>query len=155
MRVLDIAYQTGSDGPGMRNALYMAGCAHHCVGCHNPQSWDPQGGEEWEIGDIVEELIDPFSDITITGGDPFYQAPALLELLKALKAKAPQKNIWVYTGYTIEEIYPDPVASSCLEYIDVLVDGRYIESQRDLSRFCGSRNQRILYLEHGKVVREE
>lgn len=143
MRVLSILKQTGADGPGLRNVLYVAGCAHHCPGCHNPESWSFLGGGERCIDDIIKELIDPYSDITISGGDPMYQPDSLRELLRRIKEGWPEKNIWVYTGFRIEEL--DERQRACLPYIDVLVDGPYIESLRDLSRFCGSSNQRIIY----------
>lgn len=151
--VLQIVHQTASDGPGLRNSLYLSGCSHHCPDCHNPQSWDILNGQKWNIQDILKELIDPYSDITITGGDPFFQVEGLYELLQQIHQYYPQKNVWVYTGYQIEEL--TETQRKCLPYINVLVDGKYIKEQRDLSRFCGSRNQRIIHLQNGKIFKIE
>ncbi len=149
-RVLDIIKGTAADGPGLRNVLYMAGCTHNCPGCHNPASHDFTAGTMMSIKDIVNELVDKYTDITISGGDPMCNAEALIEILKGIRSKAPNKNIWVFTGYTYEQL--KGVQCDCLKYIDVLVDGPYIESLRDLSRFCGSSNQRILHLKNGQII---
>lgn len=154
IRILTIIKETGSDGPGLRNSVYMAGCSHHCPGCHNPQSWDPEGGTEREVSDIVKELLSVPYNITISGGDPFYQADALYELLSEIKRKDPQRNIWVFTGHTYEQLIKKGYLD-WLEKIDVLVDGPFVLAQRDVSRFCGSKNQRILHLCNGKIVKEE
>lgn len=143
MRVLSILKQTGADGPGLRNVLYVAGCAHHCPGCHNPESWNFSGGKDMTTQEIIDELVDPYSNITISGGDPMYQAQALRDLLSTIKTEWPSKNIWVYTGFRIEDLTEDQKA--CLPYIDVLVDGPYVETLRDLSDFKGSTNQRIIH----------
>lgn len=143
MRVLSILKQTGADGPGLRNVLYVAGCSHQCPGCHNPESWNFTGGKDMTTQEIIDELIDSYSNITISGGDPMYQSKDLHELLVTIKTNWPAKNIWVYTGFHIEDLTEDQKA--CLPYIDVLVDGPYVEALRDLSDFKGSTNQRIIH----------
>lgn len=140
MRVLQIVKQTMADGPGIRNAIYFTGCGHACPGCHNPQSWDFNAGTEMSVSEILEEVVEDGIDITITGGDPLYQYRELTELLMKLKALG--KNIWLYTGFHYEDIKHLP----CMKYVDVVVDGPFILSQRITNGFKGSANQRIIHL---------
>jgi len=150
IRVLDIAYQTMADGPGFRTAIYCAGCAHHCKGCHNPQSWDFNGGKPMEVQELLDIIkADSMSNVTFSGGDPFYQVEAFTELARRIKEET-NKTIWCWTGFTLEEIQADEKLSMMLPYLDVLVDGPFILEQRDTDLlFRGSPNQRIIYL-HGK-----
>lgn len=146
MRILDIIHQTTADGPGFRVSVYAAGCNHRCPGCHNPQSWDMKGGREMTVEEVFAEIEkDDFSTgVTFTGGDPFYQVEEFTELAKLIMERT-TKNIWCYTGFTYEEIVENEKLSVLLPYLDALVDGPYIESQRDVSlRFRGSKNQRIM-----------
>ena len=138
-----------ADGPGLRTAIYCAGCAHHCPGCHNPQSWDFNGGHEASVDELLDIVkSDEFSNVTFTGGDPLYQVEAFTELARRIKEET-GKTIWCYTGFTYEEILEDERMSRILPYIDVLVDGPFVQEQRDPELlFRGSANQRIIYL-HG------
>ncbi len=138
-----------ADGPGLRTAIYCAGCAHHCPGCHNPQSWDFNGGHEASVDELLDIVkSDEFSNVTFTGGDPLYQVEAFTELARRIKEET-GKTIWCYTGFTYEEILEDEKMSRILPYIDVLVDGPFVQEQRDPELlFRGSANQRIIYL-HG------
>ena len=147
IRVLDIIEETMADGPGLRTSIYCAGCLHHCPGCHNPQSWDMNGGKEMSIDDLMEVIkSDEFSNVSFSGGDPFYQAEGFTELAKRIKAET-NKTIWCWTGFTYEEILTDKKLSMMLPYIDVLVDGPFIEAKKDKDLlFRGSSNQRIIYL---------
>lgn len=140
MRILQIVKQTMADGPGIRNSIYVAGCDHKCPGCHNPQSWDFNGGTEMSVDEILDQVVEDGIEITITGGDPFYQEEELLNLL--IKLWCLKKNVWVYTGFLYEEIKESP----CMRYINVLVDGPYIAEQRITNDFKGSANQRIIKL---------
>ena len=107
IRILDILEETMADGPGLRTSIYCAGCAHHCPGCHNPQSWDFQGGREVSVDDLLEIVkTDEFADVTFSGGDPLYQVEAFTELARRIKEET-GKNIWCYTGFTYEEIMED------------------------------------------------
>lgn len=127
IRILDILEETMADGPGLRTAIYCAGCAHHCPGCHNPQSWDFMGGRMVrieEILDIIKE--DEFSNVTFSGGDPLYQVEGFTELARRIKEET-DKTIWCYTGFTYEEIIADERLSMILPYLDVIVDGPFIE----------------------------
>ena len=149
IRVLRVLEQTMADGPGLRTSIYCAGCRHACPGCHNPQSWDFNAGE-WKTVDELLELIkaDSLSNVSFSGGDPFYQVDAFTELSRRIKEET-SKTIWCWTGFTLEEIQADSHLAQLLPYLDVLVVGPFIQSQRDTSLlFRGSPNQRILYL-HG------
>ena len=136
-----------ADGPGLRTSIYCAGCQHHCPGCHNPQSWNIDNGRWMDVDDLFELIVsDEISNVTFTGGDPFYQAEAFTELARRIKAET-KKNIWCWTGFTYEEILADSHLSMLLPYLDVLVDGPYIEALRDTQlHFRGSSNQRIIHL---------
>ena len=149
------------DGPGLRTVIWAQGCSHHCKGCQNPQTWDFNGGGLVPI-EMVKEAIDELENqdgITFSGGDPMFQVEACLEIAKYCKEKG--YNIWVYTGFTYEEIMKmskkNPSYKEFLSYIDILVDGRFILKERDLSLlFRGSRNQRLIdvkkTLEKNEVV---
>ena len=145
IRVLDIIEDTMVDGTGLRTSIYCAGCAHHCPGCHNPQSWDFGGGRMMSTDEIMDVIkADPFADVTFSGGDPMYQADGFAELAEAIKRET-DKTIWCYTGFTFEELLADVTKHKLLNMIDVLVDGPFIQSLRnpDLP-FRGSSNQRII-----------
>ena len=147
IRVLDIAYETMADGPGLRTSIYGAGCGHHCPGCHNPQSWDFNGGKEMTVQELLDIIKDDeFANVTFSGGDPFYQVEAFTELARRIKEET-NKTIWCYTGYTHEQILADERLRMMLPYLDVLVDGPFIEKLRDTNLpFRGSSNQRIIRL---------
>jgi len=149
IRVLNILHQTMADGPGFRTAIYCAGCLHHCKGCHNPQSWAMDGGNPMSVEELLEIVkSDSMSNVTFSGGDPFYQVDAFTELARRIKEET-TKTIWCWTGFTYEEILADPHLAQILPYLDVLVDGPFILEQRDTTLlFRGSPNQRIIYL-HG------
>ena len=136
-----------ADGPGLRTSIYCAGCLHHCKGCHNPQSWDMNGGKWMGVDELLELIkADEFSNVTFSGGDPFYQVDAFTELARRIKEET-AKTIWCWTGFTIEEIRADEHLAQMLPYLDVVVDGPFILEQRDTQLlFRGSPNQRIIYL---------
>ena len=149
------------DGPGLRAVLWTQGCGHHCPGCQNPQTWDFNGGGLIPIS-VVKEAIDELENqdgFTMSGGDPMFQPEACNEIAKYVKEKG--LNLWVYTGFTFEDLMKlaktKPIYREFIERIDVLVDGRFIESKKNLSLlFRGSSNQRLIdipkTLEQGEVV---
>lgn len=145
IQVLDIVEDTMVDGPGFRTSIYCAGCRHNCTGCHNPQSWDFEGGHPMSTDDIMRVIeADPYADVTFSGGDPMYQPEGFAELAKAIRERT-EKTIWCYTGFTFEALMTNPRQRALLELIDVLVDGPFVKSRRDESLcFRGSSNQRIL-----------
>ncbi len=143
LRVLDIVEATTVDGPGFRNAIYFAGCIHHCDGCHNPQSWDMEGGKEMEMSELAELLIDRGLDVTFTGGDPVMQGPELITLASRLREAG--LTIWLYTGYEYQQLMEMPSMRRLLDYVEVVVDGRFVKELRDESLlFRGSSNQRLV-----------
>ena len=134
-------------------SIYAAGCPHRCVGCHNPQSWKKENGSLWSIDSILEKIKQAdFANVTFSGGDPLMQVDAFTELAKRIR-KETGKTIWCYTGYLYEEVVASPSLSQILPYINVLVDGYYIETLRDESlRFRGSSNQRIINVQESLLA---
>ena len=145
--IMEVMEQTMADGPGLRTSIYCGGCRHHCPGCHNPQSWDFGNGHKMSVGVFLQVIKDDdISNVSFSGGDPFYQVEGFTELARRIKAET-NKTIWCWTGFTYEEILADSKLSMMLPYLDVLVDGPYVESLRDPQlHFRGSSNQRIIHL---------
>lgn len=135
------------DGPGLRLTIFTQGCLHHCPGCHNPQTHDPEGGSWADTEDILAAAAEnPLLDgITLSGGDPFLQPVPCLALAEG--AHKIGLNVWTYTGYTWEALWEEnaPEKIALLKETDVLVDGPFLLAERSLElRFCGSRNQRLI-----------
>ena len=149
LKLLRTFKETIVDGVGLRYSIYFSGCSHACPGCHNEYSWNPNNGTELTY-EILNEIANEINQnelldgITISGGDPLFNPKDMLKVLKFLKKKT-KKNIWMYTGYTLEEIKKDDLRKKCLKYVDVLVDGRFIkELYYPNIKFRGSSNQRII-----------
>lgn len=159
MRYHNITKDDMLNGDGLRVVLWVAGCSHACKGCHNPVTWDPEGGlpfGEAEKMEIYQELSkDYVSGITFSGGDPLHEAnrPGVLELAKEIRAHFPNKTIWLYTGAEWEEVKYMEIT----KYLDVCVDGEFqIDKKDNLLHWKGSSNQRVIdvqkSLEKGEVV---
>lgn len=151
LRVLAIMPETILDGEGIRYSIYLSGCSHNCPGCHNPESHNPKVGK-LVTDELVEQMIDeilanPMLDgVTFSGGDPLFNPKEFLPLLRKIKERT-QMNVWCYTGFTYEYIKDNPLYQPLLEYIDVLVDGRFVSGLYDPTlSFRGSSNQRVIYL---------
>jgi anaerobic ribonucleoside-triphosphate reductase activating protein len=145
LRVVEIVEGTSVDGPGLRTSIYFAGCKHQCPGCHNKQTWDFESGRDMSIDELMKVIDYNGFNVTFSGGDPLYQADKLTELARRIKASG--KTIWCYTGFTYEEVCNKAPFKDLLAYVDVLVDGPFIEAQRNIElRFRGSENQRIIDL---------
>lgn len=143
MRILDIIPGTSVDGPGLRTSIYFAGCKHRCPACHNPQSWDFSGGTEMTLDEVLEIIVKNDFDVTFTGGDPLYSVDEIIPLAKEIKRLG--KDLWCYTGFSYETVAADERMSRLLQYVDVLVDGEFVESLRDVAlTFRGSSNQRLV-----------
>ena len=149
-----------ANGPGIRTTIFVTGCTHKCHNCFNEEYQDFDFGDPWtqrETDEVIEDLkLDEVKGLTILGGEPFQNEVDLLQVLRDIK-KEVQKNIWIFSGYTYEEILKDQDKKKLLEECDVLVDGRFVEALKDLSlRFRGSSNQRIIdvqkSLESNEVV---
>lgn len=151
LRVIDIVEGTSVDGPGLRTSIYFAGCDHHCPGCHNPSTWARDAGHDMTVSQIMDIVEDADFNVTLTGGDPVYQAARLLPLLKALHENG--RTVWLYTGFTFEQLQEIPDAVAMFPYIEAIVDGPFIESMRDTSLiFRGSSNQRIINPADGSLI---
>ncbi len=153
MRYHDITKDDMKNGEGLRVVLWVSGCEHACAGCHNPVTWDPEDGlifDDKAKSEVFEILSrDYISGITLSGGDPLFPAnrDEVLSLLQEIRAKFPTKTVWLYTGYTYEDIS----SLKHMNYIDVLVDGKYIEILKDTQyHWAGSINQRIIDVKRSK-----
>ena len=148
-----------ADGPGVRVSLFVSGCRHHCKGCFNKETWDFDYGMPYtkETEDEIIRLLAPsyIQGLTLLGGEPFEpeNQKELAGLLKRVRETYPDKDIWCYTGYLYDVDLPEggrvhtEVTEEMLSYIDVLVDGEFIEEEKDVTLvFRGSRNQRIIEL---------
>lgn len=148
-----------ADGPGVRVSLFVSGCRHHCKGCFNSETWDFNFGQPYTQEteqEILEALKPPYiTGFTLLGGEPFEpeNQVVLVKLLRKIREVYPKLNIWCYSGYLYDvdmieggKVYTD-VTKEMLSYIDTLVDGPFIEAEKDLRlQFRGSRNQRIINL---------
>lgn len=154
-----------ANGEGVRVSLFVSGCTHHCKGCFNPETWDFKYGKEFDEkaeAEIFEQLDESVIDgLTLLGGEPMEPAnqAAILPLLRKIARDYPQKNIWCYTGYTLDvdlvrggRAFTENT-EEILSYIDVLVDGEFVEELKDIRLvFRGSSNQRLIRLKEGKAI---
>lgn len=147
MRYHNITKDDMLNGDGLRVVLWVAGCSHCCRECHNPLTWDPDGGVLFDAAakqEIFDQLEKPYiSGITFSGGDPLHAAnrPDVRNLMAEIREKYPQKTIWLYTGDVWENIKNDIT----MQYINVLVDGEFIVEEKDTTlHWKGSRNQRVI-----------
>ena len=143
IRIAGLVPESFVDGDGIRFAIFFQGCKRNCEGCHNPETHALDGGKLIDTDEIVSALKkNPLLDgITLTGGEPFLQIAAATELARA--AKSLDLSVWCYTGFNFEELDDD--AQKLLNNVDVLIDGEFVESLRDLElTFRGSSNQRII-----------
>lgn len=152
------------DGEGIRTVIWTQGCPHHCNGCHNPRTFNYKGGFEADTDDIIKEIsnVQLQDGVTFSGGDPMVQAEACAKIAKA--AKELGLSIWTYTGYTFEELQEkakeNPGIMEFLQYIDVLIDGRFILEEKSMDIYYrGSKNQRIIdvpkTLKRNRVILKE
>jgi anaerobic ribonucleoside-triphosphate reductase activating protein len=159
VRLAGIVNESVCDGPGLRIALFFQGCAHHCPGCHNPQTWNFDGGDEYDVDNLLAELPDTplIKGVTLSGGDPFYQFEPALQIARAFHARG--KDVWSYTGFTWPELLADTQHSfmDLVNASDVVVDGPFIQAQAQPNLpFYGSANQRSIdvqaSLRSGEVI---
>lgn len=151
MKISGFYDESISNGLGWRAVLFVSGCPHHCPGCHNKETQNFDNGTEFNQQEILDKIKDNsiLKGITISGGEPLCKEniPEVLDFIKNVKKVRPEFNVWCYSGYTIEQLVDrkDKVTDECLKEIDVLVDGRFVESKKDPElKFRGSSNQRIL-----------
>lgn len=169
MNYAEIKYCDVANGPGVRTSLFVSGCSHHCPGCFNEIAWDFNYGKPFtqdNIDSIIESLKpDYIQGLTLLGGEPFEYSnqKGLLPLVRQVREVLPQKDIWCFTGFLFDK---DIIENMCkrwketnelLSYIDVLVDGRFVEELKNLNlKFKGSENQRTILvnesLKSGNVI---
>ncbi len=149
MNYANIKHHDVANGPGIRVSLFVSGCTHHCKGCFNAEAWSFTYGEPFTQQTVEEILLalQPayIQGLSLLGGEPFEpeNQPAVLDLVRQVRAAYPEKDIWAYSGYTLEQL--QTLAPELLAQITVLVDGPFVESQKDMRlAFRGSANQRIL-----------
>ena len=168
MNVCDILTADHANGPGMRISVFVSGCRNHCAGCFNPETWDFSYGKEYTpfmTRAIINELKKPeYQGLTILGGEPFEpeNQQGLIDLIRRVKQELPGKDIWMYTGYSYEDLLPGGIrhydaTDEIMNAIDVLVDGRFLLGEKNITlRFRGSRNQRLIDMkrtrQEGQVV---
>ena len=165
MNYHNIKHDDQTNGDGIRVTLFVSGCGHHCPECQNSQTWNPESGIPFDneaVKEIYLELTkDYVSGITLSGGDPLYpnNRTSVSALCRWVKRIFPHKTVWLYTGYTFEELIDmrNFACGDILLYVDVLVDGKYEKDLRDLSLpWRGSKNQRVIdvkkTLTEGKIV---
>jgi anaerobic ribonucleoside-triphosphate reductase activating protein len=150
IQLADYIPNSMTNGEGIRDVIFFSGCKHDCLGCHNKPAQDFKFGSRVSVDYIVEKVLknkDLIDGATISGGDPFFQAPALYELLQKLKEH--NINVWVYTGYYYDDI--KDAFPYHFKYIDVLVDGPFLEALKDSNlKYCGSSNQSLYHFnKHG------
>lgn len=170
----NITHDDMNNGDGLRVVLWLSGCSHHCYNCQNPQTWNPNSGIPFDKSakqEIFNELSkDYISGITFSGGDPLHEnnLDEVLKLVKEIRIFFPEKSIWLYTGYKFEQIMiplminkiptlEEDKRISIIRLIDILVDGEYIDEQKDFTlKWRGSKNQHVIYvkqsLTQNKVV---
>lgn len=164
-----IKYNDVADGPGIRISLFVSGCTNHCEGCFNKDTWSFDHGEPF-TDKTIDEILDNlqlvrYTGITILGGEPFelQNQPTVLDFMKKVKAKFPEKTIWMYSGFTYDKDlapggkrYIDGTTDQILSIADVLVDGRFVLALKNIClKFRGSENQRVIDLKkstYGNVV---
>lgn len=154
-----------ADGPGVRVSLFVSGCTHHCEGCFNPDTWDFDYGKPFtpETEQEILDLLAPdfIAGLTLLGGEPMEPCNqrALLPLLQKIRIRYPTKTVWCYSGYTLEELIAGDahceVTDEMLSYINVLVDGEFVQALYDIRlRFRGSANQRLIDLDRTRAAGE-
>lgn len=150
MRIAGVIHESIVDGPGVRFVVFAQGCIHGCPGCHNPETWDPAGGEEWSVRElfkVIRRSPAKVKGLTLSGGEPFLQARQMADLASLAHQRG--LDVVTYTGYVYEDLMEmadtDTDIASLLEETDILVDGPYVEALKDISlRFRGSANQRVI-----------
>ena len=148
-----ITYPDMNNGSGLRVVLWLSACSHHCYNCQNPQTWDCNSGIPFELAarnELFDQLSkDYISGITLTGGDPLHgnNLDGVLNLVNEIRLSYPQKNIWLYSGFTWDEVFngSNKIRKEIISKCDVMIDGRYVDDLRDISlKWKGSTNQNVI-----------
>jgi len=155
MNYHNLTYPDMNNGDGLRVVLWLSGCSHNCEGCQNKQTWDSNSGILFDVNaenELYEALSNDYiSGVTFSGGDPLNlnNLEKVLNLIDKIRVLFPNKNIWLYSGYTWEELFAQNPEMELRQHIvskcDVFIDGRYVENLRDITlHWCGSSNQRVI-----------
>ncbi len=151
----DLQQDSIVDGEGIRTVVWAQGCKHNCINCHNTQTHDFDGGMAFEIENLKNRIsnLELQDGITFSGGDPFFQPESLLELAK--HSKSCGLNVWAYTGFTFENMLSNEMFCNILQYVDVLVDGKFEDSKKSQQvAFRGSTNQRLIDVKNSLASNE-
>lgn len=160
MRYAGLNKNDFSAAPGVSVTFYTQGCPHHCFGCHNPETWNFKGGKEF-TPEVIDEILEALTannimrSLAIQGGEPLCVENEFLTLLivKTVKEKFPDIKIYIWTGYYFNSLPNTPYIKQILELTDCLIDGPYIEDERDITLpMRGSRNQNIIYFDNNKII---
>ena len=160
MRYAGLNKNDFSAAPGVSVTFYTQGCPHHCPGCHNPETWNFEGGKEF-TPEVIDEILEALTannimrSLAIQGGEPLCVENEFLTLLivKTVKEKFPDVKIYIWTGYYFNSLPNTPYIKQILELTDCLIDGPYIEEERDITLpMRGSRNQNIIYFDNNKII---
>ena len=160
MRYAGLNKNDFSAAPGVSVTFYTQGCPHHCFGCHNPETWNFEGGKEF-TPEVIDEILEALTannimrSLAIQGGEPLCAENGFLTLLiaKTVKEKFPDVKIYIWTGYYLNSLPNTPYIKQILELTDCLIDGPYIEAERDITLpMRGSRNQNIIYFDNNKII---
>ena len=160
MRYAGLNKNDFSAAPGVSVTFYTQGCPHHCFGCHNPETWSFEGGKEF-TPEVINEILEALTannimrSLAIQGGEPLCAENGFLTLLiaKTVKEKFPDVKIYIWTGYYLNSLPNTPYIKQILELTDCLIDGPYIEAERDITLpMRGSRNQNIIYFDNNKII---
>ena len=144
MRVAGVIRDSLVNGEGIRDVVFVQGCPHHCPKCQNPQTWEFDGGKDWLTTDLANIFKDSPNNITISGGEPFAQWASVVSFMYFVRVNNPDKRFWIYTGYNYDDI-KRIVESYMISYVDVIVDGKYIEELNCPNcLYRGSSNQRLI-----------
>ena len=157
MRIAGVIHESVVDGPGVRFVVFAQGCVHRCKGCHNPETWDPSGGEEWSVRDlfkIIRKSPDKVKGLTLSGGEPFLQAGEMADLASLARKRG--LGVVTYTGYVYEDLLEmaeaDPEVAKLMLETDILIDGPYVDVLKDIGlRFRGSANQRLIDMQASRA----
>ena len=168
MNYTDIFKTDTTNGVGVRVVLWTSGCSHHCKDCHNPQTWSPTHGKPFTndtVNEILEAMDKSYIDgITLSGGDPLYKGNLkdIYNLILTIKEKLPTKTIWIYSGFTWEELHSQQDEDTILrkqivELCDIFVDGKFeLEKKNIRLKYCGSENQKVINvqetLKNNKII---
>lgn len=163
-----VKYNDIANGVGLRTTIFVSGCRNHCPGCFQPETWNFSNGQEYTatvMDEVLKSLESTYTaGVTLLGGDPFEEEnqEGLIETLRLIKSRFPEKNIWAYTGYLLSDLLPGgrkhtEITDEMLSYIDVLVDGPFVQEKKSLMlKFRGSSNQRLIdmneYRRSGDIV---